>query len=95
MISTFPAHAALRNRQAISGFSSQRSLAARLSRAHENENENNEETSVILLIQSMKNFSLLRTTDGDCYRVVAKSGGECEARKLICKRKFVKIYQKI
>lgn len=38
-------------------------------------------TFYILLIQSMENFSLLRTTVEDCYRVAIETGGECEEKK--------------
>lgn len=59
-----------------------------LTRASENENENNEATSVILLIQSMKNFSLLRTTDGDCYRVVCEIGRWMWSKKINLRKKI-------
>lgn len=45
------------------------------------ENENNEETFYILLIQSMEKFSLMQTTDEDCYRVATKIGRWKEKKK--------------
>ena len=35
----------------------------------------------ILLIQSMKNFSLTRTTVGDCYRIVVKRAVNVKKKK--------------